>query len=383
MPETLRTYQERGYFSSRRSCERFNQVLAESADLYNAELQLWRDQYKQTGKSDSLFDRMKEFTVKRNTDDFWGSVSVNVGRGVLIRMEEARKAFYRRCKSGEKPGYPRFKPHHRYRTIQIEQPTPAMVRPDKRGYVIRVKGLPVVRLRTDRVLPPPQNLKTIRITFRGRRPSVSLTYAVEIEPLPKSSSRVGLDMGVLHRITTSEGERIERRRPDREDIARKQQRLSACKKDSIEFRKRRRTLANAYDRSRVRDRGRCHQITTDLVRRFGFIALEELDKLKMTKSGGARKRGLNRSIMEQSWGRITQQLIYKAESAGRELRFVDPRNTSQRCSSCGAMVRKGLEVRRHRCACGLSIDRDHNAALNILQKALAGGTLPAAAGEVA
>ncbi len=382
MPETFRTYQERGYLS-RRGCGRLNKVLAECTDLYNAELQLWRDQYKETGKSDSLYERMKAFTKTRNSDPFWESASFNVGRGVLIRMEEARKAFYRRCESGEKPGYPRFKPLHRYRTVQIEQPTPAMVRLDRRGYAVRIKGLPVVRLRTKRSLPPAEYLKTIRITFRGRRPSVSLTYAVKREPLPKSSSRVGLDMGVLSRITTSDGEKIERHRPDRAYIARKQRRLSACKKGSRNFRKRRRILANAHDRARVRGRGRCHEITTDLVRRYGFIALEDLDTPQMTRAGGQRKRGLNRSILEQSWGRITQQLIYKAESAGRELIFVDPRYTSQRCSSCGAMVKKGLEERRHVCGCGLDIDRDHNAALNILRKALAGGAIPAAAGEAA
>ncbi len=382
MPATFRTYQQRGYLS-RRGCQRLNQVLAECTDLYNAELQLWRQQYKETGKSDSLFERMKAFTVTRNSDPFWGSVSVDVGRGVLIRMEEARKAFYRRCQAGEEPGFPRFKPYHRYRTVQIEQPTPAMVRLDSLGYAVRIKGLPVVRLRTKRSLPPAANLKTIRVTFRGRRPSVCLTYAVELEPLPKSSSGVGLDMGVLSRITTSEGEKIERRRPDREDIARKQRRLSACEKGSNRFRRRRRVLANAHDRARVRDRNRCHEITTDLVRRYGFIALEDLEKRQMTRSDGARKRGLNRAILEQTWGRITQQLIYKAESAGRELVFVDPRYTSQRCSSCGAMVKKGLEERRHVCGCGLDLDRDHNAALNILYKALAGGVLPAAAGEAA
>ncbi|MXY13537.1 MAG: transposase [Chloroflexi bacterium] len=287
MPETLRTYQERGYLS-RRGCERLNKVLAECTDLYNAELQLWRDQYKDSGKGDSLYERMKAFTVTRNSDPFWESVSVHVGRGVLIRMEEARKAFYRRCESGEKPGYPRFKSYHRYRTVQVEQTTPAMVRPDKHGYAVRIRGLPVVRLRTGRLLPPAEELKTIRITFRGRRPSVVLTYAVEIESLPKSSSRVGLDMGVLNRITTSDGEKIERRRPDRDDIARKQRRLSACKKGSIRSRRRRRILANAHNRARVKDRGRCHEVTTDLVRRYGLIALEDLDKPKMTRSGGAR-----------------------------------------------------------------------------------------------
>ena len=71
-------------------------------------------------------------------------------------------------------------------------------------------------------------------------------------------------------------------------------------------------------------------------------------------------------------------MTYKAESAGRELRFVNPWNTSQRCSGCGAMVKKGLSDRRHVCECGLDLDRDHNAALNILKKATAGGAIPAA-----
>ena len=75
---------------------------------------------------------MKAFTLKRNADEFWKGVSVNVGRGVLIRLEAARQAFFRRCRNGEEPGYPRFKPHHCYRAIQIEQTTPAMVKPATR-----------------------------------------------------------------------------------------------------------------------------------------------------------------------------------------------------------------------------------------------------------
>ena len=382
MPDTFRTYQHRGHVS-RRGCDRLNQVLAGCAELYNAELEHWRTTYKQTGESESFFDRTKAFTATRNEDPFWQSLSIYVGRGVLARADRARKAFYRRAKDGDKPGYPRFKPKHRYRTIQLEQVDPVMVKPDGRGYAIRIKGLPVIRIRTRRELPPSEDLKSIRITFKGRRVSVNLVYAVDLEPLPHNPARVGLDMGVLSRITTSEGEKIERRRVDRDEIARKQQRLSACQKGSRRFRQRRRILANAYDRARVRDRNQCHRVTTDLVRRYGLIAVEKLDKQKMTRSGGARKRGLNRSILEQSWGRIVNQLFYKAASAGRELLFVDPRNTSQRCSGCGAMVKKDLSVRSHVCECGLDLDRDHNAAINILQKALAGGAFPAAAPEAA
>ena len=383
MTEIFRTYSQRGYVS-RRGCAHLNRVLSSCADLYNSELEHWRDSYKQTGKSQSLFERMKSFTKTRNTDEFWRGVSVDVGRGVLVRAERAKKSFYRRVKNKEKPGYPRFKPHHRYRTIQLEQTTPAMVRPARRGYVVRIKGLPSVRLRTDIELPPPEDLKAIRITFRGRRVRVSLIYREEVSPLPKNSARVGLDLGVLSRMTTSDGERIERRQIDRGALRRKQQRLAACEKGSRRFRRRRRILANAHDRAQVRDRNQCHEITTRLVRENGYIALEDLDIGKMTRKGGARKRGLNRAVREQNWSRIVSQLKIKAAWAGRELVFVDPRNTSQRCSGCGVIVKKSLAERRHVCGrCGLVLDRDHNAALNILQKALSGGVLPEAAGEAA
>ncbi len=383
MSEIFRTYTQRGYVS-RRGCEHLNRLLSCCAELYNQELEHWRDSYRESGRSDSLFDRMKAFTRTRNSDELWQGVSVDVGRGVLVRADRAKKSFYRRVKNKEKPGYPRFKPGHRYRTIQLEQTTPAMVRPDRHGYVIRIKGLPAVKLRTDIELPPSEDLKAIRITFRGRRVRVSLIYKEKASPMPQSSARVGLDLGVLSRITTSDGERIERRQIDREALKRKQQRLSACEKGSRRFRRRRRILANAHDRARVKDRNQCHEITTRLVRENGYIALEKLNVGMMTRKGGIRKRGLNRSIAEQNWSRIVSQLEYKAAWAGRELAFVDPRNTSQRCSGCGVIVKKSLAERRHVCGrCGLDLDRDHNAARNILQKALLGGAFPRAAGEAA
>ena len=382
MPKAMRTFYERGYVS-RKGCDRLNQVLAGCSQLYNSELDCWRNQYQETGKSDSLFDRYMAFTGSRNSDDFWRNLSVYVGRGVLCRADRAKRSFYLRVKKGEKPGYPRFKPLNRYRTIQLEQADAGMIKTDRNGYRVLIKGLPVIRLRAKRELPPSDDLKSIRITFKGRRVGVRLVYSVEIEPLPRNPSRVGLDMGVLWRITTSDGERVERRRPDRDVIAGKQRRMSACKKGSRRFRKRRRILANAHDRARVKDCGRCHEITTDLVRRHGFIALENLDKKKMTKSGGHRKRGLNRSILEQTWGRIVSQLAYKAASADRMLVFVDPRDTSQICSNCGARVEKSLQERMHLCGCGLALDRDHNAAINILNRALGGGVLPPAVGETA
>ena len=131
-----------------------------------------------------------------------------------------------------------------------------------------------------------------------------------------------------------------------------------------------------------------------MVRRFGFIAIEDLQIKNLSASAKgtveepgqnvAQKAGLNRSITEQTWGILRQQLTYKAAWAGRELVVVDPKFTSQRCSGCGAVSAEHRQGKRYECAeCGMIEDADVNAALNILHKALTGGTFPVAVPDTA
>ena len=87
----------------------------------------------------------------------------------------------------------------------------------------------------------------------------------------------------------------------------------------------------------------------------------------------AQKAGLNRSLLDAAPGKLIQMIAYKVERTGGRMVKVDPRNTSQACSSCGTIVRKALSERRHACACGLDLQRDHNAALNILGRAIPPG----------
>ena len=106
-------------------------------------------------------------------------------------------------------------------------------------------------------------------------------------------------------------------------------------------------LANAQARRRVRNRNQCHRATTEIVRQYGHIAVESLQVKNMTRSAAgtleepghnvSAKSGLNREILEQTWGLIRQQLRYKAEWAGRRFVEVDPRHTSQTCNSCGVV----------------------------------------------
>ena len=379
-----RTYQHRAY-TSKGGYARIAEVLRESARLYNAALEEWRWAYR-TGVSVSLYSQYRELTAIRAGDAFWGGISVEVGRGVLRRADRARQAFYRRVGNGETPGYPRFKSGRRWHTIELANVTIGTVKPRDNYCVIRIKGLPEIRLRKELALP--EDLpKALSITLRERRLFVNLRYEIEQARLPRSDAAVGIDMGVSDRLALSNGERVGRRHKPNKRLARMQRRLSGCKKGGHRWRKRKSVLANHEHRERVRNRNECHRVTTNLVRRFGLIAVEDLNISNMTRSasgtlenpgtGVAQKRGLNRSITEQTWGLLRSQLAYKAEWAGRELAVVDPKFTSQRCSECGVICAEHRRRKRYDCAgCGMAEDADVNAARNILHKALAGRRTP-------
>ena len=388
MPGIHKTYQLRAYASSS-GYDRMDDVLRNCGRLYNAALEEWQSAYRHKGHTFSVsrtkFDQIKELTGIREDDlEFWGSLSLQIARGVLVRLDRARQSFFRRVAAGETPGFPRFKSGRRWRTIEIAESSKAMVKQRGSIHFVKVKGLPPLRVRKGVSLPPPEQLKALTITLRGRRLWVNLTYAVRQENLSHSSEVVGVDMGVSDRLALSTGELVQRRDKPNVKLRRARRRLSRCRKGSRNWKQRRAVLANQQHRERVRNRNECHHITTDLARRFGFIAVEDLNINNMTASAKGtaeqpgrnvrQKAGLNRAIAEQSWGIIRQQLTYKAAWAGRELVAVDPRGTSQTCSRCGAQSAEHRDGKVYNCLlCGMQLDADVNASINILRRGLARG----------
>ena len=337
----------------------------------------------------SLYEQNREFTGVREDDPYWNGVSIQIGRGVLRRVDRAFKAFFRRVKAGQTPGYPRFKASARFRTIELEDVTPSMIEVGGDKAHVRIKGLAPMKLRCKDGLPDSRNLKSIRITRYPVGVYISLTYAVEVETeQPPSDKVVGIDVGIRSRLALSNGEFIERRTVDRRKVRRMQRKGSRCKRGSTSRAKRVRTLARAKHRERVCNRNACHVVTTDLTRRFGFVAIEDLPIPNMTRSAKGTveapgknvraKSGLNRSIRDQTWGIILDQLDYKAEWAGVQLVRVDPRFTSQQCSKCGAVAKDSRKGESYDCLhCEHSMNADTNAALNILRRGSAlyeGGT---------
>ena len=386
--------------------ERLGFVMRSCRRLYNRFLQHWKDAYTtpewSTGEplprtargSVTYKDQTKLLTsIRKDNPDGWGSISVNVGRGVIRRRDRASQAFFKRVKNGETPGYPRFKTGPRW-TIEIEDVSPSMVKQVGTKAHIRVKGLPAMEMRCKTPLPPSESLKAIRIKRYPTGVYASLSYEIEQEQAPwprKGLEAVGIDMGVNKRATLSTGERVAPVRADREREKRLQRKASRAqdggdwakknpgKKWSKGYRKRRETLAREQHRNKIRKRNETHRLTTGLVRRFGLIAVEALQIRNMTRSasgtmeepgkGVAQKRGLNRSILEQTWGEFLRQLTYKAEWAGRLVVEVAPHHTSRRCSMCGVVDGSQRRGELYACRkCGLRIDADVNAAVNIRRK---------------
>lgn len=219
---------------------------------------------------------------------------------------------------------------------------------------------------------------------------------VSAEKLPLSYEDVGIDLGVSHIATLSNGEMIEHPRFLRHGeklLARRQQSCSHKKRGSHRRKKAGRLVGKAH-RKIANQRKDFHQKESrKLVNRYQVLIFEDIQTANLTKkpapkqdengkylpNGAAAKGGLNKSILDAGWGQFVALCTSKAEGAGRTLIKVSPRFTSQICSQCGQVRKKELSERWHSCDCGAELDRDVNAALNILTRGyqtLLGGTRP-------
>jgi putative transposase len=176
---------------------------------------------------------------------------------------------------------------------------------------------------------------------------------------------IGVDVGLEKFATLSTGEEISNPRFFRKDeqaLAKAQRKLSKAEKGTPERRRRRKVVAHIHERIANRRKDFAHKLSRRLVHTFQIIVFEDLRITWMIKN-----HCLAKSIADAAWNQLTMYTRYKAVEAGRTYLEVDPRGTSQHCSRCHGIVKKDLSARVHQCPfCGLEIDRDLNAALNIL-----------------
>jgi len=327
--------------------------------VYNETLAMRKNTWEQEKKSLSLYESNKLLTGWKVEKPELIEVHSQVLQNVQARVDLAFQAFYRRVKAGQTPGYPRFRGSGRYDSITFKQS----------GFSICEQKLVLSKIGAVKIVlhrPMEGQVKTLTVR-RDRVGNWYACFACEVpeHPLSMCESLVGVDVGLESFITLSNGEKVANPRFFRKDelaLAKAQRRMSKAEKGTAERGKRRKAVAHIHQRIANRRKDFSHQLSRQLVNQYGVIVFE-----KLNEQGMMQNHHLAKSIGDAAWSQLIQYSLYKAEDAGRVVRLVDPKGTSQRCSCCGMVVDKSLSVRVHDCpGCGLNIDRDENAALNIL-----------------
>lgn len=258
-------------------------------------------------------------------------------------------------------GYPRFKGKNRYDSFTYPQ----------FGFSIENRKINLSKIGIVKIIqhrPIEGKIKTCTI-----KKDIDQWYAIfvteidsKVEEVP-IKAKIGIDVGLTSLITLSNGEKIEPPkflRGSEKRLKGEQKRLSKNKLGSKNRNKQKIKLSKVHRKIRNQRKDFAHKTSRMLVDKYNHIVFEDLQITNMLKN-----HRLAKSISDAGWYQLIQFTKSKAECAGKIVELVNARNTSQNCSSCGRTVQKDLSIRTHTCPyCGLVLDRDHNAAINILNK---------------
>jgi len=359
-----KTYKYRLY-PTKKQIQKLNWTLDMCRVLYNSCLLDRKNSYIQTGKGFTRIEQQKILKEDKKRFRFLNEVHSQVLQDVLFRVERAFQSFFRRVKANsEKPGYPRFKGEGRYDSI---------IYPQQPGFQLISQGLKLSKIGTIKIKLHRKlgdGIKTLTVRRTNNKWYACFSCEIESHPLPVIDKTVGIDVGIASFATLSTGEKINNPRffkTDQKKLAKAQKRLSKTKKGTPDRKKQRKKVSRIHEKIANKRSDFAHKLSRTLVNGFQVITFEKLNIKDMmgnnTKIFGHK---LNKSISDVAWSQFMNFTTYKAECAGRSVIFVNPRNTSKRCSRCGQLVEKTLADRVHSCSCGLVMDRDENAAINIL-----------------
>jgi putative transposase len=306
--------------------------------------------------------------LKRECPEF-AEIHSQVLQDVLVRLDRAFQAFFRRLKAGEEPGYPRFQGQGRYHSFTYPQyGNGAMLD----GGLLNLSKIGRIPIRLHRPVEGKPKTVTISREADGWYASISCAQ-VPTAPLPPTGQDTGIDMGLKVFLITADGEAVKNPRHYRKAecaLRKAQRRVARRKKGSNRRRKAVALLKRKHQKIARQRRDFLHKAALALLRHYDLIYLEDLQVRNLV-----RHPHLAKSISAASWGQFGTILTFKAAWAGKWVRAVPPAFTTQDCSGllpdgtpCPERVQKALSVRTHVCPrCGLVLDRDENAALNILR----------------
>ena len=344
------------------------------------------------GKSVSCNEQQKKLTVAREKYADFRAVPQDMQVCALERMDKAFDGFYRRCKKGDvKKGYPRHRKRIKSMTWKLRKQTKVIrsKTKDTDKQTIRVRENPIreTSWKHDRLKVPklgevkiymhrPLEGDPTQITLVKKASGWYAHITCEFPDTPKvePTQAIAVDVGTTHYLTTSEGEKEDNPRWYRqaEGLLRKHSKdLSRKKLGSNRRKKQQHKLTLHHERTTNRRKDFIGKLVYKLYhhKQNNVLVAEDLSVSNMVQN-----KHLSKSISDASWGIFFKWAGDIAERDGFHFQKVDPKNTSQTCSSCGQKSPKKLclAIRTFNCQfCGTVLDRDHNAARNILFKAAA------------
>ena len=349
--------------------------------IRNKCLRLWMDN---PGQKLREYDLHKYSAVLSKEFSFARKLGAKARQASASRAWSAIKRFYDNCKNKKpgKKGYPKFQRNNR----SVEYKDESWKLDSDGRHIIFTDGCGIGRLKlvgnpNQRIEEfPIKDIKRVRLVRRADGYYVQFCVDTErkVEHIP-SGRQLGIDVGLKAYLTDSEGQTVENPRHYRKaenKLKRLQRRLSRKQKKSANRKKARQALAKQHlkvqrqreDFARKVKKAHWRPCKNTYVSSSDLIAYEDLRLRNMV-----RNRKLAKSIHDAGWGTFIRWLNYYGTVHDIPVIAVPPHFTSQNCSACGTTVKKSLSVRTHICTgCGVVLDRDQNAALNILDKALNG-----------
>jgi putative transposase len=322
--------------------------------------------YELEGRSVTKYDQLAQIKFYKQTFPQAKQVHSHVLQVATVDADKAFAAFFQRVRNGETPGYPRFKGRNHFHSFGFKEYGNGFRLEGKR---LKISGAGKISVRLHRPIPQNGIIKTARIVYKAGQWYVAFSIDVgKTFPLPETGNFVGIDVGINSLTTTSTGKKSENPKYYRTAQVKLRVLQRALQRKTKGGKNRRKALIRVQRQHLHIANQRMdvlHKLSTELVLENDGIALEDLSVRNMV-----RNKHLSKSILDSGWGIFKQYLTYKAVSAGREIRLVNPAYTSKCCSNCGQTFENfSLSTRWVMCDCGLSLDRDHNAAINILKRA--------------
>lgn len=315
----------------------------------------------------SRFTQSASLPKLKETHPWYKDIYAQVLQEMTKRVDLTFQRFLKGDSNGKRSGKPRFKGANQYKTFVYPQAKDNWLS----GNLINLPKIGKVKVILHRPIPDGFKTKTASVTKKadGWYLTLSLEDATvpTVKPDIDPNKVVGIDLGLKDFLTTSNNEVIaipQHYRKAQKRLKVLQKRLSRRQKGSNRRAKAAKQVALQHKKVTDKRKDFHYKTVKSLLNKYDVIAHEDLN-IK-----GLAKTKLAKSVLDAGWGSFIEKLTSKAESAGLLVVPVNPNGTSQDCSNCGVKVPKKLHQRWHKClGCGCSLNRDHNAAINIKNRA--------------